>query len=215
MTLVKSSHKFSVWFLELVLFSLFSTFRLLFLLLLWLLWFTGLISALTIPLLWSSVELLEGKAWHSTTSLCHVHVHKRKAWAWTASSSTTTHRWSTKAHSKNARAHVMHTWTTTSSASKHLFERIHTSSAATSLASCHLLERLGKDLLYVSIAEELFENFFWIDVSEIGTSTCIHLCPKSIVMTTFVRVTQRAICRTDFFESFLCTWCSILVRMNF
>ena len=188
MTLVKSSHKFSVWFLELVLFSLFSTFLLLFLLLLWLLRFTGLISALTIPLLWSSVELLEGKAWHPTT-LCHVHVHKRKAWAGTASSSTTTHRWSTKAHSENARAHVMHTWTTTSSASKHLFERIHTSSTATSLASRHLLERLGKDLLYVSIAEELFENFFWIDVSEIGTSTCIHLCPKSIVVTTFVRVT--------------------------
>ena len=74
---------------------------------------------------------------------------------------------------------------------------------------------LSENLLDTTIAEELSKDVLRVDIVELWTSARTHILSKHIIVFTFARIAQARIGRVDFLESFLCTRCSIFVRVYF
>ena len=168
----------------------------------------------TATLLWTCCELLKKVLRHASLSAAHAWEHTTN----TTHSLTSTHihLWPSKVHGEHARAHLLHTWATTTCPTKHLVNQIGAARhLSTTLAGRHLLESLCKDLLNVAIAEELFENFLRVDIGKVGATTRVHLGSKRIVMATFTRISKAAVCCTDLLKCILCTRGSILIRVYF
>ena len=130
---------------------------------------------------------------------------------------------STKWHWKDSWTHLIHLRTASTTTShclrKHLLERIDTSaspSTPTTMHAMHLRTKgLSENFLDTTIAEELSKDVFRVDVVELWASARTHILTKHIIVFTFARIAQARIGRVDFLESFLCTRCSIFVRMYF
>ena len=91
--------------------------------------------------------------------------------------------------------------------SHHLRQGIPTPPPASSLP-----ERLRKNLLDASVAEELPEYLIWVDVME--PPVLLTICAEHVVLFALRCITQAAVSLTDKLESFLRSWCLVLVRME-
>ena len=162
--------------------------------------------------------------------LCLVRVSElwTAALAWTCREGLELHARAAERHRKDARAHLLHPraafWAASLSHAshglgKHLFKRVDswaaTATTTTTTHSAHLRsKRLRKQFFDPSIAKELSEELFRVNVVELRATTSAHFFAKHVVVFAFGRIAETSVRCTHFLERLLGTRCPVLVRVH-